>query len=305
MDDRGINFIKMHGLGNDFIIIDARKRKVSLSAKQLKNLANRQFGIGCDQLVVMEKSNKADVMMRIYNSDGGEVSSCGNASRCVAWLIFKEKQVSKPASRERAKHRSNKNLGKFLGNIPQGKKNIFIETEAGLLSCIVKSKDIVTVDMGKAYLNWDKIPLSKKLDTNKLPISEGPLKNPSAVSMGNPHMVFFVGDTEKIDLSKLGPKLEHHPLFPKRTNVEVAEVISKKHLKVRVWERGAGETLACGTGACAVAVVASRHKLTDKKVKISLKGGDLFIEIAKNGHVLMTGPVSTSFSGNFLLKDYG
>lgn len=260
------DFIKMDGLGNDFVIIDARKNDYPLSTTQAMKLAdrnNKETG-GCDQLIVIENSDKADCFMRIINADGSEVDACGNASRCLGWLVGKEK----------------------------GKDRVKIETKAGLLDAHIVGKRKISVNMGKAKLDWQEIPLAAEKDTLHLGIQEGALKDPVGVSMGNPHAVFFVDNVDKIDLQKVGSKLEHHKLFPQRANIGVAQIISPSEIKLRVFERGAGETLACGTGACAALVAAARRNLTGKKATIHLKGGDLEIEWLDNGEVLMTGSVS-------------
>lgn len=259
-----IGFLKMHGTGNDFVIFDGRKSRVSLSTKKIREIADRKFGIGCDQLILIENSKDADCFMKIYNSDGGEVSSCGNATRCVGAIIMAEKK---------------ENSAK-------------IRTKAGLLEAKKDKKGLISVNMGKARLNWNEIPLSKKMDTLHLDLKIGVLSDPVGVSMGNPHAVFFVDDVEKIDLARLGPALEHHKLFPERANIGVAEIESPASIRLRVWERGAGETLSCGTGACAALVAASRRGLTERKATIKLKGGSLTVEWLKNGHIIMSGPVA-------------
>jgi diaminopimelate epimerase len=266
-----IDFIKMQGCGNDFVIIDNRQKPRKFSAKEAVAIADRRFGIGCDQLVLMEKSRRGDLFMRIYNADGSEVNSCGNASRCVGWLMMNETD----------------------------KKQISIETKAGIITAKKANKDSVAVNMGKPELEWNKIPLAKKMDTLHLAIKSGPLADPVGVSMGNPHAVFFVNNIGKIDLEELGPWLENHSLFPNKANIGVAEIKSTSKIALRVWERGTGETLACGTGACAALVAANRRGLTGKKATIELPGGDLAIEWLKSGEVLMTGPVAVSFVGVF------
>jgi diaminopimelate epimerase len=265
------SFVKMHGLGNDFAIFDGRKDGFSLSPKQIRALGDRRTGIGFDQTVVIAapKSAGTAAFLKIYNADGGEVGACGNATRCIAALLMDEAKKDKVA----------------------------IETKAGKLSAWY-SGDKVTVDMGKALLEWQDIPLSRASDTLSLPVTKGSLKQPVAVNMGNPHAVFFVDNAEAIALETFGPKVEHHPLFPERVNVEVAEVLSKKKIRMRVWERGAGITLACGTGACAAAVAGVRRGLTDRKVAVILDGGTLDIEWRESdGHVLMTGDVALAYRG--------
>lgn len=266
-------FVKMHGLGNDFVVIDAREQPFAVDDARARAIADRHTGVGCDQLIVMEKPSNgaavADVVMRIRNADGGEVEACGNASRCVAELVMRE----------------------------TGRDSIVIETGAGLLDAERASGGRITVDMGKARLDWREIPLAEPQDTGRLDLSLGPLKDPAAVSMGNPHVVFFVDSVDTIDLKSLGPILERHPLFPERVNVGVAQVLSRDRIRLRVWERGAGITLACGTGACAALVAAARRGLTHHKATVLVDGGELEIEWLKDGHVLMTGPVAVSFIG--------
>ena len=280
-----IPFVKMHGAGNDFIVIDRRKFAADIRGLNLVRIADRHFGIGCDQIVIIEPSTKADVFMRIYNSDGGEVSSCGNASRCVAWQVMQE----------------------------TGKKTMSIETLAGVLSCSYAGDQLVTVDMGAPRFGWQDIPLSEQRDTLNLGSFFEPhhvfeqLAEPAAVSMGNPHIIFFVSDVARVHLTHAGPLLEHHPLFPERANIEAAQVLDKSRIRLRVWERGAGETLACGTGACATAVAACRRGLTGRKVDVMLPGGTLHIEWLgdnDNGHVMMTGPVASSFYSHIDPKVY-
>ncbi len=270
---KGRKFLKMHGLGNDFVVIDAREQPLALDDARARAIADRHTGVGCDQLIIMEapKPGKgtADVIMRIRNADGGEVEACGNASRCVADLVMRE----------------------------TGRDHVVIETVAGLLDAERASGGRISVDMGTARLDWRDIPLSEPQDTNRLNLSLGPLKDPVAVSMGNPHAVFFVDDAEAIDLKSLGPVLEHHRLFPERANIGVAQILGRDRIRLRVWERGAGITLACGTGACAALVAAARRGLTDRKATVIVDGGELEIEWLKDGHVMMTGPVAVSFIG--------
>ena len=266
-------FVKMHGLGNDFVIFDARAAKVEVTPKRIQAIGDRRTGIGFDQLVVIEpaKSKEADAFLRIYNADGSEVSACGNASRCIAKLLIEE--LKKP--------------------------DVVLETKAARLTAGMK-KDKVTVDMGLVYLKWQEIPLSHEEDTLSLPVSEGVLKHPVGVNVGNPHAVFFLQhkEIENVPLEKLGPKVENHALFPEKVNVEVAHVINRGKIQMRVWERGVGITRACGTGACAVAVAGVRRGLTSRKVTVMLDGGDLDIEWRESdNHVLMTGAVSEVFRG--------
>lgn len=265
-------FIKMHGLGNDFVIFDGRSDAFALDPAQIRRIADRRLGVGCDQLIVMEppKNPAADVFMRIHNTDGSEAEACGNATRCVARLVMAEKQ----------------------------RNSIIIETVAGLLVAEDGGERGVCVDMGPVRTEWKDIPLACEVDTRKVPVSEGGLEGPVAINVGNPHAVFFVEDAEKINLENVGPLIENHKIFPAKVNVEVAHVAGKDHLRMRVWERGAGITQACGTGACATAAAAALRGLTGRKVTVTLDGGDLFIEWRESdGHILMTGPAAHAFSG--------
>lgn len=265
------NFIKMQGLGNDFAVFDGRGARIKLSAGQIRKLADRRFGIGFDQMVIIDppKSAGTDAFLRIYNADGGEVGACGNATRCIAKLIIAE----------------------------TGRQEIVLETIAAKLWAKMAG-DKVTVDMGIAHLKWQEIPLSHEEKTEFVPVNEGALKQAVAVNVGNPHAVFFVDDVAAVALEAVGPKVEHHKLFPERTNVEVAQVLSPSKVRMRVWERGAGITQACGTGACAVAVAGVRRGLTERKVTIVLDGGTLEIEWRESdGHVLMTGDAEEVYRG--------
>jgi diaminopimelate epimerase len=266
----------MNGLGNDFVVLDARARALPLGPDAVRAIADRNRGIGCDQLIALEPSRKADVFMRIFNADGGDVGACGNAARCVAALVAEE----------------------------QGRAQIGIETESGLLAATVNSDGSVTIDMGAPRLAWDEIPLAEPFhDTRRIELQVGPidapvLHSPAVVNVGNPHCVFFVDDVDAHDLARFGPMLEHHPLFPERANISLAQVLSPDALKVRTWERGAGLTRACGTAACASAVSAVRRALTGRKVNVALPGGTLLIEWQESdGHVLMTGPYALDYEG--------
>jgi diaminopimelate epimerase len=267
----GLPFIKMHGLGNDFVVIDARARPVAVSDAQARAIADRKTGVGCDQFIIIEPpaNGVADAAMRIHNADGGEVEACGNASRCVARLLMQEK----------------------------GTRRVTLDTAAGRLIAEDAGEGRIAVDMGLARLDWRDIPLSREMDTLHLDLSQGPLRDPVGVNVGNPHAVFFVPDAEAIDLEALGPQLEHHPLFPERANIEAATVLSRRRIRMRVWERGVGITRACGTGACATLVAAARRGLAERRAEILLDGGPLEIEWLADGHVRMTGPVATSFTG--------
>lgn len=267
-----VPFIKMHGLGNDFVVIDARRDALPAMTEQMaRALADRHTGIGCDQLIVLEASTSADFAMRIFNHDGGEVEACGNATRAVGLLH------GAPAR---------------------------IETAGGLLS--VDPVDCgIAVDMGEPRLEWKQIPLAYAMDTHTLPLAWEELENPTAVNVGNPHVIFFVPDCDAVELDRLGPEIEHDPLFPERINVNVATIVSRSAIRLRVWERGAGLTLACGTGACATAVGAMRRGLVDRSVDVTLPGGTLRIEWLDNGRIRMTGPATESFRGTFESSDFG
>lgn len=266
----GLPFRKMHGLGNDFVVLDARRGDIMLTPRAARAIANRRTGVGCDQILIIERPRGGgDAFLGIRNSDGGVVESCGNGSRCVAGLLFAE----------------------------TGKTKLTLETVAGPIVATRTGKENISIDMGPARDAWQEIPLAHAADTLRLDISEGPLREPVAVNVGNPHAVFFVPDASAVDLRTVGPKLEHHPLFPQRTNVEVVQVLSKTHLRMRVWERGAGITLACGTGACASLIAAVRRGLAERKATVTVDGGDLEIEWRADGHVIMTGPVAETCSG--------
>lgn len=259
-------FIKMHGLGNDFIVLDARIDAVPpMTGALAAALADRKTGIGCDQLILIEPSASADFRMRIFNADGGEVQACGNATRAVG----------------------------LLHGVPAR-----IETLGGeLLSNPVDGG--IAVDMGLPRFDWDQIPLAYAMDTLTLPVGWEDLDGPTAVNVGNPHVIFFVPDCDGVELDRLGPLIEHDPLFPERVNVNVATVESRNRIRLRVWERGVGETRACGTGACATAIGAMRRGLADRRVTVALQGGELTIEWTPEGRILMTGPAVESFRGTF------
>ena len=268
---RGLPFLKMHGLGNDFVIIDGRAGTPTLDEKSARAIADRHRGVGCDQLLILEKprAKGADLFMRILNADGSEAGACGNGTRCVADLVMRE----------------------------TGRRRVLIETASGLLEAAAAPGGGVGVDMGEARLGWRDIPLARECDTLHVPLSLGPLVDPVCTSMGNPHATFFVADAEAVDLAALGPRLERDPIFPERANIGVAQVLSPTQLRFRVWERGAGITIACGSGACAALVAAARRGLAQRKAELLLDGGALQIEWRADGHVIMTGPVALSFSG--------
>jgi diaminopimelate epimerase len=273
MQTQSIPFRKMNGLGNDFVVLDARVRSLVLGEDAVRAIADRKEGIGCDQLIALEPSARADVFMRIWNADGGEVRACGNAARCVASLVAAER----------------------------GEPHVSIETESGVLDAAVNRDGSVTIDLGVPRFAWNEIPLSKPFgDTRsvEIQVDDPALHSPSVVNVGNPHCLFFVDDAAAHDLARLGPTLEHHPLFPERANISLVQVLAPEAIKVRTWERGAGLTRACGTAACAAAVASARRGLTGRKVKVTLPGGDLLIEWREaDGHILMTGPYALDYEG--------
>lgn len=272
----GTQFRKMNGLGNDFVVLDLREHALDLAPADIRAIADRQTGIGCDQVIALEPSADADAFMRIWNADGGEVGACGNAARCVAALLSAEADDSE----------------------------VSIETESAILGALVNDDGSVTIDMGAPRFGWNDIPLSEPFhDTNRIELQIGPiddpvLHTPSVVNVGNPHCIFFVEDVDAHDLARFGPMLEHHPLFPERANISLAQVTGPGSLRLRTWERGAGLTKACGTAACAAAVAAARRGLTDRRVRVTLPGGDLTIDWRRDdGHILMTGPFALDYEG--------
>lgn len=256
-------FSKMHGLGNDFVVIDARETPVEMTPARAQAIADRHAGIGCDQLILIGPSGAADVSMRIFNADGSEVEACGNATRCVPL---------------------------FVG------RDVRIETKAGLLDARAVDGG-ASVDMGTPRFDWDAIPLAWAMDTLTMPVGWEDLPAPAAVNVGNPHIIFFVDDLDAVDTARLGPLIEHDPLFPRRVNVNFAQVVGEDHIRLIVWERGAGLTRACGTGACATAVAAIRRGLMRGPVTVGLPGGDLVIGWTPGGHIQMTGPATHVFDG--------
>ena len=269
-----IPFLKMHGTGNDFVVIDGRAHSAVLTAETVKRLADRHFGIGCDQLVVLNPSAQADAAMAIYNADGSTIATCGNATRCVAHILMGEKNANEA----------------------------MVETAAGIRRGWRAENGDVTVNMGAPRLDWREIPLSESRNTLHLGLEEGGLADPVAVSMGNPHMVFFVRDLGAVQLAQWGPKLERHPLFPERANVSAVQVVNERELRMAVWERGTGLTLACGSAACAAVVAGVRRGLCERQAEVTLPGGTLTIdwqkaENGRDGEVLMSGPVAHVFEG--------
>ncbi|HSF94748.1 MAG TPA: diaminopimelate epimerase [Thermohalobaculum sp.] len=261
----GLRFLKMHGLGNDFVIIDARGAGDPVTPALARALGDRHRGVGFDQLAVIADNGGADVRVNFWNADGSTAGACGNATRCVAHLLLAESGAAR--------------LGMVTAN--------------GLLTAARLADGRVRVDMGPARTGWRDIPLAEEADTVALPLDG----HPGAVSMGNPHCVFFVEDAEAVPLAEVGPRWERHPMFPERTNVEFVQVLSRGEIRLRVWERGAGITLACGSGACGAVVAGVRRGLLDRRVTVNLDGGALEIEWRDDGNVLMTGPVSQVFEG--------
>jgi diaminopimelate epimerase len=266
----------MHGLGNDFVVIDARAGKpgagIAIGDAVAAAIADRHTGIGCDQLIVVEDAPgaDADAFMRIRNADGGEVDACGNATRCVGAVLLGE----------------------------SGADTVRIRTGADLLTVTRADGGLVTVDMGVPRLGWDDVPLAMAADTLHLDLERGSLADPAAASMGNPHATFFVDDADAVLISVLGPELEVDPMFPERANIGIAQMLAPDRMRLRVWERGAGLTPACGTGACAAVVNASRRGLANRRMVVEMDGGELLIDWREDtGHVFMTGPAETSFAG--------
>jgi diaminopimelate epimerase len=264
-------FRKMHGAGNDFVVIDARGGDLGLTPARIAALSDRRSGIGCDQFITLESSTGADIFMRIHNSDGTEAGVCGNATRCVAMLLSDE----------------------------TGRDSFVIETISGLLPASVAG-DAISVDMGEPRLQWHEIPLAQPEDTLFLPLPG----RPAGVSMGNPHATLFVPDIVAAPVKALGPVLEHDPLFPERANIGFAQILAPDRIRLRVWERGTGLTRACGTGACAALVNAHRRSLAGRTAALELDGGTLFIEWRADDHVLMTGPACLAFQGTVDLSTY-
>lgn len=265
----GLPFVKMHGAGNDFVVIDGRDRPVALSVPQAAAIADRRRGVGCDQVIVIEPASDADAFMRIYNPDGSSAGACGNATRCVAALLSGE----------------------------TGALRLAVRTESGFLPAQIKGPGLVEIDMGEPQLDWQDVPLSVPADTLSLRLAVGPVQNPAACSMGNPHATFFVEDFQGLAIDALGPSLERHQMFPDRANIGFARIDAPDRIRLVVWERGAGRTLACGSGACAALVNAHRRGLVGRRAAVEMDGGVLAITWNEDNHVLMEGPVAHVFSG--------
>jgi diaminopimelate epimerase len=272
-----MHFAKMNGLGNEIVVLDTRDHAFTPSPDDIRTLAAPQTGLGFDQLMTVERARNplADLYSAIYNADGSKVAACGNGARCVAWWAMRA----------------------------LGQDHVVIETEAGLLAASRAGDMAISIDMGEPKLDWQDIPMSERMDTVTIELQVGPIDNPilhgpGCVSMGNPHVVFFVADASTAPVAKVGPMIEHHPLFPERVNVGFAQVITRDHIRLRVWERGAGLTKACGTGACAALVAGVRRRLVNRKARVQVDGGDLLIEWrASDNHVIMTGPVELEAEG--------
>jgi diaminopimelate epimerase len=263
--DSNLPFMKMHGLGNDFVVVDARLGDIAITPAMAKGIAHRQFGVGFDQLAVIE-NGAGDAHLVFYNADGSTSAACGNATRCIARHLMVE----------------------------SGKTKLHLTTDRGDLWAREAGDGLTSVNMGHPQLEWHKVPLAHEMDTLRLPIDG----EPTATGMGNPHCTFFVDDAEAVDLTAFGSAHEHHPLYPERTNVQVAQIVGPDHIRMRVWERGVGITLASGSSSCATAVAAARRGLTGRSVRIDLDGGTLHVDWRDDG-VWMTGPTMHVFTGAF------
>ena len=269
-------FLKMNGLGNDFVVVETRSAPFTPSAEEVRAIADRASGIGCDQLIVIDKPDPsqdgdADAAVRFWNADGEEVGACGNGTRCVGWLLMQA----------------------------AGKDEVVIATKAGRLIASKAGERLVSVDMGEPGLGWRDIPLAEERDTLLVAAPLHPALNApvTCVSMGNPHVVLFLPELDEAFVRSVGPVIERHPLFPEGVNVGFAQVLDRDRIRLKVWERGAGLTQACGTGACAALVAAARRGLTDRAATVVVDGGELLIEWREDGHVLMTGPAAVEFTG--------
>ena len=268
-----IEFIKMHGLGNDFVIIDNRINSILITPSIINKLSDRKFGAGCDQLIIINKSiGNEDARIEIFNPGGDKAEACGNGTRCVAKLLFEENK----------------------------KKSINILSDAGILNATYNNENNISVNMGKVHTKWDKIPLTKEMDTMNVPIEIKGFSSGVAVNIGNPHIVFFGDSIDEVDLNDVGPKIENHEFFPNKTNVEFIKILNENKIKMRVWERGAGITLACGSGACAAVYAGMKKNLLSNNVEVILAKGSLHIVI-QNDVAIMTGPAEISFRGTIFI----
>lgn len=267
-------FLKMNGLGNDFVVVETRSGPFDPTPEEVRAIADRKSGVGCDQLIALDKGDDGvDARVRFWNADGEEVGACGNGTRCVGWLMMQS----------------------------TGKDEVVLETKAGRLIATRAGERLVSVDMGEPGLAWNEIPLAEAHDTQALDVAlfhhADLMAPPGCVSMGNPHVVFFVPDAEQAPVTEAGPAIETHELFPEHVNVGFAQIKGRDRIRLKVWERGAGLTKACGTGACAALVAAARRDLTGRHATLELDGGELFIEWRQDGHVIMTGPAAVDFTG--------
>ncbi len=271
----GVPFVKMNGAGNDFVVVNAMAHPFRPSPEEARAICDRQTGEGCDQLIAIEPSDTADAFMRVWNADGGSVETCGNALRCVGWLLMQS----------------------------SGRDSVTIDTLGGPTAAYRAEDGQVRVDMGAPRLDWEQIPLDEAMDTRGIELQVGPidapiLHTPGAVSMGNPHVVFFTDRQDDAFVRGTGSLIEHHPRFPQGVNVGFANVLADDHIRLRVWERGAGLTRACGTGACAALVATARRGLTGRSATVDVDGGRLLIDWdGETGHVFMTGPVEVERTG--------
>jgi diaminopimelate epimerase len=271
----GLPFLKMHGAGNDFVVLDGRARAVAFTPAQARWIADRRLGVGCDQIIIIEvDAAGADAFMRILNADGSEAGACGNATRCVAALLAEE----------------------------TGARTVVIRTVSGLLPAEILGPGLVEVDMGAPRLEWGDVPLSGPMDTLHVKLAMGPVEDPAACSMGNPHATFFVDDLAHLQVASIGPVLERSKIFPERANIGFAQVESPERIRLKVWERGSGLTLACGSGACAALVNAHRRGLAGRRAVVAMDGGEVLVTWRADGHVLMRGPAETAFAG--VLADF-
>ena len=265
-------FIKMHGLRNDFVIVDGRRNPYRPSVEEIVRICDRHEGVGGDELVVVEPPQSADAyaFMRIFNPDGREAEACGNATRCIGWLCLQESK----------------------------RTEVVIDTLGGPLRCCLAGEKNVAVEMGHLRTDWQDIPLAREMDTLHLKIGAGPLRDPVGMNIGNPHAVFFVDDLDTIDLTAYGPELQNHPLFPQEANIGAAQLLDSKTLKLSVWERPGALTTACGTGACAAVGAAHRRGLTnERRMTVIMPAGSVQIELKEDNSVVMMGPVEVCYTG--------